>query len=284
MTLPDGTLIDYLVLGHVTRDLLPGGASAPGGTAFYAGAAAARLGASVGVLTSARADDLPAAPKGVAITAVHARATTTFENRYGPAGRYQWLHALADPLSLAAVPPAWRTAPVVHLAPVVAEVELALIGAFPDALVGVTPQGWMRAWDEPLPAPVRPALWRPAAELLRRVHLLVLSIEDVGGDEALVAGYARDCPLVALTRGAAGATLFVAGEPHAIKPFPAREQDPTGAGDVFAAAMLLRLYETGDPFAAAAFASAAAAISVEGAGHAALPSRTDTQARMAATL
>ena len=65
------------------------------------------------------------------------------------------------------------------------------------------------------------------------IYALVLSIEDVRGDEALVERYARHCPLVALTRGAHGATLFIRGEPYYISPFMADEHDPTGAGDVF---------------------------------------------------
>jgi sugar/nucleoside kinase (ribokinase family) len=193
--------------------------------------------------------------------------TTTFENRYGPAGRRQWLHACAAPVSLADLPAAWREAPLVHLAPVAAELELAAaLEAFPTALVGVTPQGWMRAWTMPLPSEVRPAPWRPAPALLRRVGLLVLSIEDLAGDEAVAAAYAAHCPLVVVTRGAAGATLYRAGAPRHVAPFAVRERDPTGAGDVFAAAMLARLLLTGDPEAAACFASAAAALAVEGPG------------------
>lgn len=257
---------DYLVIGHITRDLLPGGADAPGGTARYAAAVAACLGLRAAILTSGDAAALPP-PPGVALAASPSPAVTTFENRYGPSGRRQWLHAVGAPVDLAALPAPWPAAPIVHLAPVAAELDLAAaLDAFPTALVGVTPQGWMRAWDAPLPSAVRYAPWRPAQALLHRVGLIVLSVEDVAGDEAAAAAYAAHCPLVVVTRGAAGATLYLRGEPHHVAPFPARESDPTGAGDVFACAMLARLYETGDPLAAAAFASAAAALSVRGPG------------------
>lgn len=232
------------------------------------------------MLTSANPAHLPATLPRVTIAGASGSVTTTFENRYTTTGRRQWLHALAPPVRLEHLPAAWRAAPVVHLAPVAGEVDLAWATAFPHALVGVTPQGWLRAWDAPLPAPVRPAPWRPAPALLRHVDLMVLSIEDVGGDEAMARHYARLCPLVAVTRGAAGATLYVAGEPRPVPPFPAVERDPTGAGDVFAAALLLRLWETGDALAAATYASAAAACAVEGHGLAALPDRIAVERRL----
>ncbi|NTU82949.1 MAG: ribokinase [Chloroflexales bacterium] len=261
------TLIDYLSVGHITRDLLPGGSQTPGGTARYAALVAARLGLRAAILTAGHPDLLSPPPAGVAVAASPSPHITTFENRYGPAGRRQWLHAVAAPVDLADAPAAWRAAPIVHLAPVVGEVDLeAALAAFPAALVGVTPQGWMRAWPSPLPAEVRPAPWRPAPALLRRVGLIVLSIEDVAGDESVARAYAAHCPLVVVTRGAAGATLYREGAPRPVAPFATRECDPTGAGDVFAAAMLTRLHETGDPVAAAAYASAAAARSVEGPG------------------
>lgn len=269
-----GATPDYLVIGHTTRDLLPDGGEAPGGTARYAAAVAARLGLRAAMLTAGDPAALPPPPEGVWLAASPSPRLTTFENRYGPAGRRQWLHAVGAPVGLAALPEAWRVAPVVHLAPVAGELDLAAaLDAFPRALVGVTPQGWMRAWAPALPAEVRYTPWRPAPELLRRVGLVVLSIEDVAGDEAAAAAYAAHCPLVVVTRGAAGATLYLNGEPRQVPAFPAAERDPTGAGDVFACAMLVRLHETGDPAAAAAFASAAAALSVEGPGLGALTGR-----------
>jgi sugar/nucleoside kinase (ribokinase family) len=120
---------------------------------------------------------------------------------------------------------------------------------------------------------MEPAPWDPPPELLRRVDLLVLSVEDVAGDEAVAARYARHCPVVALTRGAGGLTLFVGGSPRAIPAYPARAVDANGAGDIFTAAMLVRLAETGDPVAAARFAAVVAALAVEGPGSTRIPDR-----------
>lgn len=272
---------DYLVIGHITRDLLPDGGEAPGGTARYAAAVAACLGLRAAILTSGGPAPLPPPQAGVDLAASPTPVLTTFENRYGPTGRRQWLHAVGAPVDLAALPDQWRGAPVVHLAPVAAELDLAAaLDAFPAALVGVTPQGWMRVWDDPLPAAVRYAPWRPAPGLLSRIGLLVLSIEDVAGDEAAAQAFAAHCPLVVVTRGAAGATLYLRGEPRHVAAFAAAERDPTGAGDVFACAMLARLRETGDPMLAAAFASAAAALSVQGPGLGELSGRAAVERRI----
>jgi sugar/nucleoside kinase (ribokinase family) len=272
---------DYLLLGHFTRDILPDGATAPGGTSLYASCTAQRLGQRVAVV-SAPAELPPDLPEAIAVAFHDSPTPPTFENQYTPQGRHQILHSESEPIALADIPAEWRAAPIVHLGPVLGETPEALVHAFPGALLGVTPQGWMRAWGPDLPGPVRYHPWHPAADLLRRIDALVLSIEDVKGDEALVAGWARDCKLVALTRGAQGATLFIGGAPHQVPAFLATERDPTGAGDVFAAALLVRLHETGNPLEAARFAACTAAGSIEGRGISALPTRAEVERRLEA--
>jgi sugar/nucleoside kinase (ribokinase family) len=270
------TQLDYLMLGHFTRDVLPDGSTTPGGTSLYAALTAHCLGRNVGVVSAPA--ELPAGwPDPIQIVFHPSPAPPTFENRYMPEGRQQTLHSASQPITLDVIPEAWRTAPLIHLGPVLGETPEQLVDAFPHALLGVTPQGWMRTWDEPLPGPVLYRPWQPKPGVLERIDALVLSIEDVRGDEALVAGYARHCALVALTRGAQGSTLFLRGVPHHIPAFPAVERDPTGAGDVFAAALLIRLRETGDPLDAARFASYVAARSVEGAGISRIPSRGEIE-------
>ncbi len=271
---------DYLMLGHFTRDVLPDGTTTPGGTSLYAALTAHHLGRNVGVVSAPA--DLPTGwPATIQIVFHPSPAPPTFENRYTPEGREQTLHTASQPITLEVIPMAWRTAPLIHLGPVLGETPEQLVDAFPNALLGVTPQGWMRTWNEPLPSPVLYRPWQPTPRVLERIDALVLSIEDVRGDESLVTGYARDCALVALTRGAQGATLYVRGVPHHIPAFPAMERDPTGAGDVFAAALFVRLRETGDPLDAARFAAYVAARSVEGAGISRIPARSQIEQGLA---
>jgi sugar/nucleoside kinase (ribokinase family) len=58
--------------------------------------------------------------------------------------------------------------------------------------------------------------------------------------------------------------------------------DPTGAGDVFAAAFLLHYHETEDPLAAAAFATCAASCVVEGVGTSTLGDLEEVRRRVTA--
>lgn len=268
---------DYLLLGHVTYDVLPNGAFVPGGTSLYAGLAAYRLGCCVRVVSS-EASLPPDWPPAINV-APQPGLPPVFENHYETTGRRQVLHAPAAPIQLDLIPMAWKQASVVHLAPVLNEVSPQFIRAFPHALLGVTPQGWMRRWDT-LPGLVHYCPWFPDQDLLGRISALVLSIEDVRGDEMLAQRYAHYCPLVVLTRGRLGATMFVRGTRHHIAAIPANECDPTGAGDVFAAALLVHLYETGDPFEAARFAACAAAIAVEGMGTSRIPTTAEVEQRM----
>ena len=60
---------------------------------------------------------------------------------------------------------------------------------------------------------------------------------------------------------------------HEVAPFAVHEFDSTGAGDVFAAAFMVRVHETGDVMKSARFASAAAALVVQGPGLAAVADR-----------
>jgi hypothetical protein len=265
---------DYLMLGHFTRDVLPNGKTTPGGTSLYAALTANRLGRRVGVVSAPA--ELPSGwPDDIKIVFHESPTPPTFENRYTAQGRQQTLHTASAPITLDAIPAEWRSAPLVHLGPVLGETPEELVYAFPGALLGVTPQGWMRTWDEPLPGPVIFRPWRPAPAVLARIDALVLSIEDVRGDEALATSYAVYCPLVVVTRGSSGATLFLAGVPHHIAAFAADERDPTGAGDVFAATLFARLRETGDALGAAHFAAYVAALSVEGAGISRIPTRDE---------
>jgi sugar/nucleoside kinase (ribokinase family) len=110
------------------------------------------------------------------------------------------------------------------------------------------------------------------------VSALVLSLEDVGGDASLIDHYARHCRVTVVTEGYRGCSVLIGGERVQLSTRPANETDPTGAGDVFAAAFFVRLHETGDPIIAAKFANVAGSYSVEGMGVSAIPSRAVVEA------
>ncbi|MBC7224830.1 MAG: ribokinase [Anaerolineae bacterium] len=271
--------LGFLVVGHICRDVVPGGYRL-GGAAAYAAVTALRLGLRPGVVTRAVPQHLDGdLLQGVQVHLLPSQVTTTFENVYRDGRRVQRIHAVAGPIAPDDVPRAWHQVPIALLAPLAQEVHPRLAAMFPGALVGVAPQGWMRQWDDR--GWVRPAAWEAAGEVLPHVRAVVLSEEDLGGHLTLLQRLAQKAECVVCTRGAEGATLHVGGEALAMPPRPAREVDPTGAGDVFAAAFLVRLWETDDPVEAARFANAVASFSVEGVGPSGVPWRRDVEAWLA---
>lgn len=261
--------LDYLVIGHVTRDLVDG-AFTIGGTASYAALTARAMGCRVGVVTSADPTlDLSQVLEGALVARFPAAQTTTFENIATPDGRRQVLHGVAEPLVPGMVPPEWQPT-LVHLGPVAGECDPALACVFTGAFVGLTPQGWMRRRDEG--GHVRRRHWEEAHTLLARADSVVLSEEDIEGDQALAAQYAAQTRCLAVTRGAAGCTVYTAGEGRHFAAPSMREVDSTGAGDVFAAAFFVWMVRYGDPWTAACFANCIAACSVTRSGLAGPPS------------
>jgi 1D-myo-inositol 3-kinase len=270
---------DFLAIGHVTRDLLPDRGSTVGGTVTYACLTARALGLSVGVVTSAPTDlDVASALRGIHLHVVPASQATTFENIYIGSARRQRVHGIASTLHPVHLPSGWQTAPLVLLAPVARELGTDWLGVFRCALIGVTPQGWMRQWDSSGQVMARP--WEEAPEILPAVDVLCFSEDDVGRDEQLIHKYAGAARIAVVTRGRRGATVFHDGTSRDFPAFRARELDPTGAGDVFAAAFLVRLQETGDTQLAATFANCAASFAIEGPGTTTIPSRQQVEERL----
>ncbi|NQU08382.1 MAG: hypothetical protein HQ583_07450 [Candidatus Abyssubacteria bacterium] len=76
---------------------------------------------------------------------------------------------------------------------------------------------------------------------------------------------------VVVTQASRGAELFIREKRIHIPAYEITEIDPTGAGDVFAAAFLVRLKESGDPIEAAGFACCAASFVCEKEGTGGIP-------------
>ena len=260
---------DYLVIGHITQDIYPGG-NKIGGTVTYSALTARNLGHKTRILTCSGPDlDLNRLPDDLAIISHMSETSTTFENIYHEGHRRQFIRERARPLDRADVPQEWMSSSIVHLGPLDQEMSEDIVDCFPDALLGVTPQGWMRAWDEQ--GLIHPALWAPSDALLRRADAIILSEEDVGGDVALIKSYAARTRVLVLTAGWKGSTVYYEDQ---IRSFPSpqvSELDPTGAGDIFAAAFLSALHTTRNPWLSAQFANCVAAHSVERSGLESIP-------------
>lgn len=98
--------------------------------------------------------------------------------------------------------------------------------------------------------------------------------------EAICDFYLRNgSKVVALTMGKAGTMVATAEQRQVIPARPVQAIDATGAGDVFDGAFLVEWLKDKDPFRAAAYANAAAALSTLGQGAVApMPTRTQVDA------
>lgn len=270
---------DYVVIGHITRDVTPDGYTT-GGTVAYAGLTARNLGYRVGIVTSHGSElELDDLLSGIELHAIPSDQTTTFENIYRAQRREQYIRAVASPIPPQAIPEPWRQAPIVHLAPLADELPPEIIEVFDDTtLIGVTPQGWMRRWDDE--GRVWPKPWECAEQILARADVLVFSEEDVLHIDDAIQTFAAMARIMVVTRGVGGATLYLDGQPYHYPAFVVQEVDPTGAGDVFAAAFLIHLHQSGDPHAATHFANCVASFAVEAPGIQGLPTREQVEERL----
>ncbi len=291
------TEIDFLFIGHVTRDLLSEelqGDYRLGGTVSFGAITALRLGRRPTIITRAAADtDLTELPAGVDLRVLPSPTTTTFANIYTAQGRVQHCYTPALPIRAVDIPAALRQPRVALLGPLVGEIEGDLPPIFAqETLLAAVPQGWMRRWDET--GRVTSKAWENAETILPYLDVLVLSLEDIAFDLNRLEPFFQHVPLVVLTEYRDGSTIYQrsqggvgdniqAGLVHITKipPRPANEVDPTGAGDIFATAFLIRLQETGDPIQSARFANITASFGVEKEGVAGIPSREQVLGYMA---
>jgi len=259
-----------MVVGHVTRDEVAGGVRL-GGAASYAALAAACLGYETALVTVAPPDEpllepLRQAPR-LRVHCVASDVMTTFALDYAGGQRRLWLRRRARPLALDDIPTEWRGPRVAYVGPVAGECDTAFVRGLRAAFVGAGIQGWLRRTDDDgLVEPARlgetPEVQDPPA-----LDVAIVSEEDHPGGEAV----ARAARTAAITRGARGATLITQAGRVDVPAAPAREVDPTGAGDVFGVVLTLEL-AYGKPLAVAGRAAAwAAARVVEGPGLGTLP-------------
>lgn len=185
------------------------------------------------------------------------------------------------PLSPAQVPPEWRGARGVHLAPSAPAVMQEMLGHFaPSGAIITADPGWQLA-KEGLDA-ISPILSRLDAFLPSEVELRAL-VPGAEPSDALAVLASRTKGAVVAKMGPQGSLVWDRKAQNAVQiPIHAVEtRDPTGAGDSYSGGFLAGLVETGDPHLAARFGAISAARVVSSFGAAgALPA--DRQAARAA--
>ncbi|MBZ0299210.1 MAG: hypothetical protein K8J31_05700 [Anaerolineae bacterium] len=230
--------LSYLVIGHATADLTPTGRRL-GGTVSYAAMAASAFGHQVRVLTSTAADEPLLAQLEPYITeqvVIPAQSTSTFENIYDRQGRRtQYIRGVAAPIGVNEVPEAWLSTPLVHLAPLTGEVDPQLAHLFRHSTVMLTLQGWLREWGSD--GRVYFKRWFDA-DVLKDIDIVVFSEEDIAEAPDLEASFAGAVEHLFVTQAARGGTYYHRGQPFHYDTPQLEEVNSTGAGDVFAAAVL----------------------------------------------
>jgi hypothetical protein len=298
---------DYTTVGHVSVDVMPGGARRAGGSAFYSALQAARLGQRSLIITQGVEAEIQSvlAPyrSELELQILPASETTTLQSTGDRAPRAQrllaWAGRMEEGIEI--------DSSIVHLAPIARETPRRWSGS--ADFIGLTPQGLVRAWAGAnreirlvaLAPALLPERWDaaviseteresctgliPATASRRAASRGPAAADgDAGptavGDEAAPAVRSRG--VVAVTAAAAPTSIHMPGGEVARVRVPVIEDfcDDVGAGDVFAAAFFVALHEGRPARAAAAFANAAAAVRIAGAGAGAIGDRTAIEARL----
>ncbi len=259
----------FVAIGHVTFDVTPDDLSRrePGGAVAFGAVTASRHGVEPAIVTSC-ADDYPintvikAPDRFVRVASSH---TSTFENRYDVHGdRVQVLHHRADDIHTEQVPLQWRSPDLLFVGPLTQELPIDCPNWFKPRVSCVVPQGWLRSWHQPLPSVVSVSK-SPPPNMSSDWDICVISEAET--DPNTIQDWRAVTRNLVVTKGPDGADLY---QPSATKPTPIPSfadkiegagTDTTGAGDVFAAAMLIRYADKADAQDAAIYASACAALS-----------------------
>lgn len=218
---------------------------------------------------------------GIEVRATAVADLPRYANTYDAAGnRSQILLSPGEPLAIVPHLVRGEEPDVVMYAPAYHEFRKAPL-RFRDSLTAVALQGPLRAVGGEGQVVHHPEPMAAASRFVRPGWIAFFSDEDTPDPEALARHLAASQTLAILTRGHNGATLFeLDGTAQHWPALPATPVDPTGAGDCFAAAFMVRLAETDDLATAMRFALAAGALAVEGSGISGLPSRAAIEARM----
>jgi sugar/nucleoside kinase (ribokinase family) len=222
---------------------------------------AAALGMRVGIVTS-WGNEFKLEPYlgSISIIIAPSEFSTTFENQHTSNGRVQIIHKVATQLDMHLIPESWLNAPIVHLAPIAQEVDPTLVRHFPNSMICITPQGWLREWDQN--GLVSRAEWPEASFVLERAAATVLSFEDMHRDEDRIAELVISSKVLAVTQGEFGVRAYWNGDVRRIRAPKVKISDTVGAGDIFAAAFFIRYRQTKDPWEAARFANQLASLSI----------------------
>ena len=298
-----GSRPTVVVVGAASRDLVdddPRGWRLGGGVS-YSALTTARLGLPTGAIIGVDREAATATEiemlreAGVDVRLVPLEHGPVFVNIERPEGRLQLCESPSDPVPVAAVAPEWRRAPGWILAPVAAELSPAWADV--PASEAVVALGWQGLLRELVAGEPTHHVAPHADPIVRRADVVGLSRDDVERDVELADLYRllRRGASLAVTHGDQGGLIVHGAHGTAdadleLRHYPAVRShdpvDPTGAGDVFLAALAAARIEPrlvggriGQGFDLL-LAAAAASLVLEGPGLLGVPTRDAVRERM----
>jgi sugar/nucleoside kinase (ribokinase family) len=254
------------VIGHLTRDVVAGGAPRPGGGVFYATRALARLGVAAHVAASCAAADHPVLVPpleafGLPVTWHESSVTKSYSFHYEGDRRIMWQDAVGDPWTpdqaVASVGDAsWVNVCALARSDFSAETLAALACTGRKLLIDA--QGLVRT------AAVGPLETDgDIGDVLRHVEILKLNDEEAETlvDSADPHSLRRlGVPEVVLTLGSQGSWVITSDLVEHVAAVEVEGQvDPTGAGDTYSVTYLTQRVAGAEPVEAARVAAATAA-------------------------
>lgn len=272
---------DLLIIGPITNDhlLLDEDYTSLGGTTTYGAALAKKLDYQPAIVTSMKREDLPPnSLPGIPIHIAESSTTTSFVNTYNSEGvRKQKLIDIATKIKPPDIPKEWVKSPVVLIGPLANEVDYSCARIFSNSIVIANIQGWLRQWDSK-GMTSSPKAW-DGIEVLPFLEAAIVSEHDFD-NLANFEQWKTLVKILVVTHGENGSTVFHSGKKINIPAWKVDSVDPTGAGDVFAAAFSLSYSKSSDVENAARFASCASSFSVQGIGFKSMPTQKQVENRM----
>ncbi|MFQ6118546.1 MAG: PfkB family carbohydrate kinase [Methanosarcinales archaeon] len=279
----------FVAIGNITHDIYGNEVRSEsdyeyriGGSSVYSSITARNFGIKAGIVSNIGKDfKFFGLLHNIDISYAICENTTTFRNVYTN-GRKQYVFKIADPITPTQIPYTFLNAEIIYICPVLNEVDSNILKLFKyrnSPLIGVSPQGWVRCYRRNKGDIIKKE-WDNAKEILQYTDVLIFSEEDIPEYNSKIEEYTANKNLIVIvTKGKNGADLYFKGKIYHFPAYPTKEKDPTGAGDVFGAAFLIKYYESGDIIESARFATCSASFVVEKIGINGIPKLIDVNKR-----
>lgn len=280
--------VELVSIGHLSHDIIiidNKAFEALGGSSAYVSAISSKLGVQTGLVTKVGKDfkksylgllrEIDVNLDGFKV--VNGK-TTSFKNIYLKKKRVQFLTALCERIYSKDIPEHYFNAKAFHIGPIYHDVSYDVLEELynRNAVIAIDIQGYCRRKGSN--GLIKMVAWREAGKVLKFTKIFKSSLE-----EAITITSERDLlkvcktiekygpEIILITMGEKGSILHFENALYFIPAVSVRVTDPTGAGDVFIGAFLLKYLESRNPLKSAIFASSAASFIVEDVGFRNLP-------------